>query len=685
MSSNIYWNFKKEGWTCIICSSFQQIQDNNQNNFTNLPFSSVSNDNDNLLNNTININVDVNICSSENENAVDYTKLVNGKGLKICHININSIRSKIADIRHFLFSVSPHIFICTESKLEKNRDLSSTYETVGYNFLRFDRDKNNSDFVHGGGTIVFFKEELNIDIVKVSFDIPRNCECNIFKVVLKGSKPIIVTAVYFHPKQPKSIFVEFFKTLNVFLTSLSFEYVICGDTNFNLLLKTTDSFKLFHIVKEFGLWQLINGPTFDSKSLLDHFYVNKKSNYTIYGHFPLAGSNHNLTFVIRKINKIKCPARTITYRSYKECDFIKLQSEMNEYVFDKNNFISNEMWRYNNFLLSKLDSYAPLKKRIVKGKSPSWYNSDLNNLRKLRDQAHRLALKSKLPNDMKVFRKYRNDYNNMLHSCKKKYFKTKFTESIQTKPMWNTVHELTNYRQKEKVCISKIRKLNSTITTTKYDEICVVLANEFIVKNDNPQNSLELRTTVNEYCDKYVYDNSTNNLQTISLKEVNDALRNVTKDSKSELFIPLTVIKSCKNVISSQLATFFTMICTTSIIPQCFKSVTVTPLYKGKGPRLNASSYRPISSINIYCKIFERVLYDRLQDKIDLMLCNEQHAYRKGRSCYTALVELTNYLYTAIDKPCGKAIAVYFDAKKAFDGITLWFRSSKTAPKFQSF
>jgi hypothetical protein len=51
------------------------------------------------------------------------------------------------------------------------------------------------------------------------------------------------------------------------------------------------------------------------------------------------------------------------------------------------------------------------------------------------------------------------------------------------------------------------------------------------------------------------------------------------------------------------------------------------------------------------------------------MLCNEQHAYRKSRSCYTALVELTNYLYTAIDKPCGKAIAVYFDAKKAFDGI----------------
>jgi len=50
-------------------------------------------------------------------------------------------------------------------------------------------------------------------------------------------------------------------------------------------------------------------------------------------------------------------------------------------------------------------------------------------------------------------------------------------------------------------------------------------------------------------------------------------------------------------------------------------------------------------------------------------LCDRQHAYRKYRSCNTALRVLTNDIFCNIDKPKHKSVAVFIDLKKAFDSV----------------
>src|SRR6202000_2206711 len=83
------------------------------------------------------------------------------------------------------------------------------------------------------------------------------------------------------------------------------------------------------------------------------------------------------------------------------------------------------------------------------------------------------------------------------------------------------------------------------------------------------------------------------------------------------------------------------------------------------------ASYRPINCINIYCKIFERVLFNRLQTRIESKLCKQQHGCRSNHSCQTALAEFTNYIYSALDQNNANnyVVAIYYDARSASDSL----------------
>ena len=49
------------------------------------------------------------------------------------------------------------------------------------------------------------------------------------------------------------------------------------------------------------------------------------------------------------------------------------------------------------------------------------------------------------------------------------------------------------------------------------------------------------------------------------------------------------------------------------VFPDDMKVAKVIPLHKGKSP-LTVSNYRPISLLLIFSKIFERLIFDRLND-----------------------------------------------------------------------
>jgi hypothetical protein len=72
--------------------------------------------------------------------------------------------------------------------------------------------------------------------------------------------------------------------------------------------------------------------------------------------------------------------------------------------------------------------------------------------------------------------------------------------------------------------------------------------------------------------------------------------------------IPGIFYKQLACVLARPLTTIFQQSIHQCAIPDMWRKALVIPLYKGKGSKTSASSYRPISLIDVACKILERLI-----------------------------------------------------------------------------
>ena len=58
-----------------------------------------------------------------------------------------------------------------------------------------------------------------------------------------------------------------------------------------------------------------------------------------------------------------------------------------------------------------------------------------------------------------------------------------------------------------------------------------------------------------------------------------------------------------------------------------------SPLYKGKGDKYECSNSRGISLLGVVCKLFGRVLIERVRAGTEYAIGEEQCGFRQGRGC----------------------------------------------------
>ena len=106
-----------------------------------------------------------------------------------------------------------------------------------------------------------------------------------------------------------------------------------------------------------------------------------------------------------------------------------------------------------------------------------------------------------------------------------------------------------------------------------------------------------------------------------------------------------------------------------SVFPLLNKEANVCPIYK-KGDLSKCENYRPISLLSNISKIFERVMYVRVEDflKSSEILYNFQFGFRKQYSTNHALLSIVEKIRESLDNNrfvCG----VFIDLEKAFDTV----------------
>jgi hypothetical protein len=79
------------------------------------------------------------------------------------------------------------------------------------------------------------------------------------------------------------------------------------------------------------------------------------------------------------------------------------------------------------------------------------------------------------------------------------------------------------------------------------------------------------------------------------------------------------------------------------------------------------SNYRPISVLPIFCKVFEKVVYNRLFDYFNKsgILFQNQFGFRKGHSTSLVLHHLYDKITAAIDQ-IKFIVGIFLDLSKAF-------------------
>jgi hypothetical protein len=528
------------------------------------------------------------------------------------------------------------VLACTESKLDTERDTETQFQVKCYNTVRYDRTVNS-----GGGTFILIHESFCFEVIDYSSLIkPELTEATTIKIWKKGLKPIIITTIYNVPKTSIIRFNSFLQQLLRYLSQFDNERIIFGDMNIDLI-KHYNQFdvnvhKYLLLLSEFGFKQVIRNSTFRDLSLLDHLAINDEDKYKSHGQFPFAGSDHQLIYAIRKCDQRRHHPRIVTGRNWKKVNWSQVEcgiSKLNLGPVNHPISVDTEFIRFNNNVMNIIDQHAPLKKKLVKGKFTPWMTREIVDSMKIRNKSHKKALLPRNVADWKIYRRERNETNRKINQGKRVYFKEKFQKSTESTSLWNTVDELTHFRVKVRnpICV-----LNDTNNSLISDEnlICDILANEFIVHKENEITEENLIEQINNYEVTFDYSNSDpcdKNPPNIYSSDVMDSIKSMkNKYGRNIQFPSILVIKSCLTSFSATLCFFFSVFLKYNIIPQCFKAANVIPLYKGKGNRRQANSYRPIALLNIYSKIFERFLFSRLNLRIESQLISEQPGFRKG-------------------------------------------------------
>ncbi len=99
-----------------------------------------------------------------------------------------------------------------------------------------------------------------------------------------------------------------------------------------------------------------------------------------------------------------------------------------------------------------------------------------------------------------------------------------------------------------------------------------------------------------------------------------------------------------------------------------WRSAVIVPLHKDKGNKDECNSYRGISLLRVPCKIYGKVLTERLMSVTEKKVSDEQGNFRKGKSCMNQIFVIKILVEEYLGKD-NKLYAVFSDLENAYDRV----------------
>ena len=156
-------------------------------------------------------------------------------------------------------------------------------------------------------------------------------------------------------------------------------------------------------------------------------------------------------------------------------------------------------------------------------------------------------------------------------------------------------------------------------------------------------------------------------LSDCSPQEISDIISELANGKASD--IPVLVLKRCHKVLSPILSKFFNSFMNSGTFPELLKVGQISPIFKKGNPQL-LDNYRPVSTLPMLSKLFEKIIYRRLYDFFisKNVISEKQFGFRRNHSTSHAINCSVNFVAGCIEEK-RHVVGMFLDLSKAFDTI----------------
>ena len=645
---------------------FNQFNNNFNNNFGNEYFNS-----DSFNNYIINENLQLN----------------NFENLSLIHLNIRSIKANGDNFISYLETINLKFdLICLSETWINDDDFLEDF-LPGYKGFHSIRSGSR-----GGGVSIFVNEKFDSSMIDNLTINSEFIEC-IFVKIFYNRKNLVVGTCYRPPGSNYEIFQsEICQRLSTLNVSLNYSCILCGDFNIDMMkIETNSNVNFFYdSMSSLSYIPTICKPTRitdETVSIIDNIFVTNLSffkssifEFDVSDHFPIFIIYKNV-FTSNELSE-KISYRVINDSSLSNLKFNLITASYEEIIHG--NDVNNSIIELDRIILSEFNKTCPIKTKTItqKDRKKPWITIDLKLLIKKRQNYFNLFRQRKMSKP--VYNRFKNFVTKRLVLAKK-FFYSNLLNNIKgdIKKTWNIINNILNPNKSNNKTSLKRVFFNNQYLETDFD-----IANAFnshfssVGRNINlsfpstagSQSPSGLSTTVDSTDGVGELSNIGGTINSmffspVSSDIISKIILSLKNKSSNILSYSTKILKYLVNIVSPLLCSIINKSLLFGQFPEIFKSAKVVPIHKG-GSVEDVNNYRPISVLPLLSKIFERVVFNQLNNffAMNNLFHSSQYGFRKNKSTIQAIINNLDYIYKKLDT--GKTVlSIFLDFKKAFDCV----------------
>lgn len=591
---------------------------------------------------------------------------------RIYYQNVRGLRTK-TNIKSTISAAQFDIIAFTEHWLNENYE-NCEYFDNSY-FVERD-DRNRADKKWGGGALIAIKNHI---AYKRCYDWERDISFENVWIELKNksnTEKTFINVIYIPPKSNFNQYQKYLDSLTEIMCARepNAKFLILGDFNLGASIEwffyNNECLALSHegdtateIINTLVMNELmqINFLRNSNHRILDLALTNSLDFTLIpitedselskidiqHPPFEIQFLSKNLKFLKQnktiKLNFFKANYELINY----ELNLIDWNSllnvpDINVQVHKFYQVIENIIKRFTPTIIPKDDKY------------PKWFSKKLIELLKDKNYFYDRYKRTNNHCFHDIFKKKRREAKYELKACELNY-----TQSIENSIKSNTKAFFAYTKS-----LNKSNKLPNVMNFNNLTSNDPKIISNFFAKHfesvyepDDPN-----LPEINYTCDCTEHIQITEDLIANVINSMNENKTN------SPDGIPILFYKRTLRVITQPLNILFNSSLQQSLFPSEWKLSLVTPLYKN-GDKSDVLNYRPISILSAISKIFEKIMYSHIQDRVKHLISPQQHGFAKNKSTISNLAEYVNFLSSNIANG-GQIDTAYTDFAKAFDKVS---------------